>query len=110
MHHIGLGYSLQRIPRFAPGCQTAYDDKCIKSPSPQKMRHAGACRFLLASAVQVDILVSREQCYLGCEIVGLDSNRAGNADSARTVITMAPYIGQYYRSRAFCLQLRGQYL
>src|SRR6202012_1948747 len=62
------------------------------------------------SAVQVDILVSREQCYLGCEIVGLDSNRAGNADSARTVITMAPYIGQYYRSRAFCLQLRGQYL
>jgi hypothetical protein len=34
MHYIGLGYSLERIPRFAPGCQAAYDDKCLKSPSP----------------------------------------------------------------------------
>src|ERR1700722_3876182 len=74
------------------------------------MRHATARRFVLASAVQVDVLVSREQCYFGAEIVGLDANRAGNADSARTVITMAAHIGQQYLSRAFCLQLRGQYL
>src|SRR6202050_1781993 len=74
------------------------------------VRHASACRFLSASAVQVYVLVSREYCYFGAEIVGLDSNRAGNADSARTVITMAAHIGQQYFSPAFCLQLRGQYL
>src|ERR1700733_15828118 len=74
------------------------------------MRHASARRFLLASAVQVDVLVSREQCYFGAEIVWLDSNRAWNADSARAVITMAAHIGQQYLSRAFCLDLRGQYL
>src|ERR1700722_8501225 len=74
------------------------------------MRHASARRFLLASAVQVDVLVSREECSFGAEIVGLDSNRAGNADSARAVITMAAHIGQQYLSRAVCLQLRGQYL
>src|SRR6202050_4343057 len=74
------------------------------------VRHASACRFLSASAVQVYVLVSREYCYFGAEIVGLDSNRAGNADSARTVITMAAHIGQQYLSRALCLQLRGQYL
>ena len=34
MHYIGLGHSLERIPRFAPGCQAAYDDKCLKSPFP----------------------------------------------------------------------------
>ena len=32
MHYIGLGHRLERIPRFAPGCQAAYDDKCLKSP------------------------------------------------------------------------------
>src|SRR5580658_4073218 len=74
------------------------------------MRYASACRFLSASAVQIYVLVSREYCYFGAEIVGLDSNRAGNADSARTVITMAAHIGQQYLSRAFRLQLRGQYL
>ena len=34
MHYIGLGHSLERIPRFAPGCQAAYDDKCLESPFP----------------------------------------------------------------------------
>src|ERR1700744_132786 len=74
------------------------------------MRHASAGRFLLAGAVQGDVFFSREECYFGGEIVGLDSNRAGNADSGRTVIAMAAHIGQQYLSRAFCLQLRGQYL
>jgi hypothetical protein len=34
MHDVCLGHSLERIPRFAPGCQAAYDDKCLKSPFP----------------------------------------------------------------------------
>src|ERR1700677_424740 len=74
------------------------------------MRHARARRFPRASAVQVDVLVSREECYFGAEIVGLHSNRAGNADSGRTVIAMAAHIGQQYVSRALRQQLRGQYL
>src|SRR5271163_5092287 len=74
------------------------------------MRDASARRFAAASTVQVHLLVSGKCFYFGAEIVGLDSNRAGNADSPRTVITMAAHIGQQYLSRAFCLQLRGQYL
>src|SRR6202789_232449 len=74
------------------------------------MRHARARRFPRASAVQVDVLVSREECYFGAEIVGLHSNRAGNADSGRTVIAMAAHIGQQYLTRALRQQLRGQYL
>jgi hypothetical protein len=34
MDDICLGHSLERIPRFAPRCQAAYDDKCLKSPFP----------------------------------------------------------------------------
>jgi hypothetical protein len=88
MHYTGLGHSLERIPRFAPGCQAAYDDKCLKSPFPQKMRHAGARRFLLASAVQVDVLVSREECYFGAEIVegGKGKGGRGEGDSLICVI------------------------
>src|ERR1700733_15024455 len=92
MHYIGLGHSLERISRFAPGCQAAHDDKCIESPVPQQMRHASARRFLAASAVQIYVLVSRKYFYFGAQIIGLDSNRAGNADSARTVITTAAHI------------------
>src|ERR1700739_1431148 len=100
MHYIGLGHSLERISRFAPGCQAAQDDKCIEPPFPQQMRHGSARRFLAASAVEVDVLVSREYWYFGAEIAVRDSNRAGNADSARTVIAMAAHIGQQYFSLA----------
>src|SRR5271167_2899713 len=72
------------------------------------MRYASARRFAPASAVQVHVLVSGEYFCFGVEIVGLNSNRAGNADSACTVITMAAHIKQQYLSRAFGLELRRQ--
>jgi hypothetical protein len=69
---------------------------------------------LVASFRQVQyryIFLSRGNIVISAlRLFGLNSNRAGNANSARTVITMAAYIGHQYLSRAFCLQLRGQYL
>jgi hypothetical protein len=53
------------------------------------MRHASARCLSAASTVQVHVFISRKLLYFGAEIVGLNSNRAGYADSGSTVVTKA---------------------
>src|SRR3984957_3798811 len=72
------------------------------------MRHASAGRFAPASAVEVHVFVSGEYFYLGTEIVGLNSDRAGNADGSGSIVTVAAHIGHQYLFRAFGLQLGRQ--
>jgi hypothetical protein len=51
MDEIGLWNGLDRISRFAPCSQAAYDDKGIKSLFSEQMRHTGAGRFADSGAV-----------------------------------------------------------
>src|SRR5580700_5606475 len=100
MHYIGLRHSLNWISGSAPGRQAAHDHKRVESFPAQQMRHACACSFVSAGAVKIYVLVSRESSNFGAQIVGLNSNRAGNAHSPRTVVTMAAHICYQYLSRA----------
>ena len=95
-------------PTSAPGSQAPIDHKGTETLLAQQMRHASARCLSAASTVQVHVFIPGELLYFGAEIVGFNSNRAGYADSASTVVTMAAHICEQYLSRALGLQLSRQ--
>src|ERR1700679_3254207 len=75
---VGLRDSFQGVAGSAPGGEAADDDESVETILAQEVRDAGAGSFAAAGAVEIHVPVSREMFYLVAEIVGLDSNRAGN--------------------------------
>ena len=108
MYQIRGRHGFERISRSAPGSQAPIDHKRTETLLAQQMRHTSARCLSAASTVQVHVFISRKLLYFGAEIVGLNSNRAGYADSGSTVVTVAAYICEQYLSRAFGLQFRLQ--
>ncbi len=94
MHEVARRHRFDRISGFAPGREAAHDDKRVESLLPQQMRHTGAGGFARSSTVQKDVLVPGEFLEFLGEIIGLDSNRAGDAGGAGIVVTVAAHIDE----------------
>src|SRR5580704_15637718 len=108
MHYVGRRHWLEWVSCSAPGRQSADKHKRIESVLAQEVCHARAGHFASAGAVQIHVFVAREFLYFNVQIIGLDANRSGDSDSARTVVTMAAHIGDQDFCRTFRLQLRRE--
>ena len=52
-----MGHRLERLSRFAPGCQATNNHKRVEAFFLQLQRHPGAGRFACSSAIKIDVLV-----------------------------------------------------
>ncbi len=93
-HEVARRHRFDWISGFAPGREAAHDDKRVESLLQQQMRHTGAGGFARSSTVQKNVLVPGEFLEFLGEIIGLDSNRAGDAGGAGIVVTVAAHIDE----------------
>jgi hypothetical protein len=81
MHEVIVRYRFHRLACLPPCAQSTYDHEGIESAFPQQMRHPGARGFARSSAVDVDVLLSRQKSELLRHVIGLKPDGAFDARS-----------------------------
>src|ERR1700685_3010319 len=83
-----LGTGSSGWASFFPRHYAAHEDERVESLFSQLQRHPGAGRFARSSAVEVDVLVLRENLEFFGKIVGFNEDGSSDALCVRVVVAV----------------------